>query len=448
MERDVFQIDKENYPDQHRSLIEQCTKLALDPSNTIALGVHGDGVPFQKKDSIEVVSWNLLARPTANRIPFTAIAKEHMCKCGCKGLCTWTAVLKVFTWSLLMCFVGAVSTLGPDGAPWEDNRKGTGVLRSGFALGFRALLMQFRGDWPFLRALFRFPAWNQANICWRCRAGPHGSDTPFTDPAESARWRQNRYGIHEFNRMLREAGGALCPLLALPGFSLLCVVLDWLHIVDLGVGADVAGCFFWELITTPGVLAGNTKAERLGDLWQRLRAFYARTQPSCRLDHLTETMVRKEGEKKPKLNVKGGECRHIIPFCAELSHSFAKVNVHFGTIAALFHHLLNCALCISADVYDKDSASQHCRRFCILYCTLQQEALAQDKIYMWQPKPKMHLFQEMVEYMSFEWGSPRHFWCYRDESWCGFWARASTSRGGPKTAGATTARLLKKKERF
>ena len=80
-----------------------------------------------------------------------------------------------------------------------------------------------------------------------------------------------RITCHEFLATLRAQGFDLNPLLSLPAFTTARVVLDWLHIVDLGVGADILGCFFWELITSAGVLVGNTKAERLSDLWQRLK---------------------------------------------------------------------------------------------------------------------------------------------------------------------------------
>ena len=99
-------------------------------------------------------------------------------------------------------------------------------------------------------------------------------------------------------------------------------------------------------------------------------------------------------------------------------------------------------LAISADVYDADYAKEHCRLFCVLYISLAEEALARGRDLMWQPKPRMHLLQEMVEYLAPEHGSPKHFWCYRDESWCGFWARASKRRGGANTASVTAMRFL------
>jgi hypothetical protein len=435
-------VAQEEFPELFRNLGAACRSHALPPGATIAVGIHGDGVPFTKKDSIEIISFNFLAMPTADRIPFTGISKKHLCHCGCKGKHTWHAILEVLKWSLLMCFVGRVSAYLPDGSAWQVARDGIGTLRQGTQLSYHALLLQFRGDWPFLRTLFDFPAWNQPRICFLCRCGPRGSDMPFTDPSSSSKWRRFRYAANEFIQELRLLGVSICALLSLPAFTIACVLLDWLHVVDLGVGADVLGCFFYDLISTDGIIEGSNQEERLSTLWKILKEWYALHKPPCVLDNLTDTMIRKSGTSKPKLRAKGAECRYLIPFAVYLSDKLRHNGPHWSTIAAMFFHLHMIQLAISADVYDADYAKEHCRLFCVLYISLAEEALARGRDLMWQPKPKMHLLQEMVEYLAPEHGSPKHFWCYRDESWCGFWARASKRRGGANTASVTAMRFL------
>ena len=56
-----------------------CENCGLDSACTTAIGLHGDGVPFTKKDSMEILSWNFLSRPTADRIPFACISKQFVC---------------------------------------------------------------------------------------------------------------------------------------------------------------------------------------------------------------------------------------------------------------------------------------------------------------------------------------------------------------------------------
>jgi hypothetical protein len=160
-----FAIDKENFPALHERFSQVCSQLNLQTKATVALGIHGDGVPFSKKDSIEIISWNFLSHPTADRIPVTAISKQHLCKCNCKGSHTWTAIMEVIVWSLRMLFLGVVSGTLPDGTAWVE--PGKDRLACGTQLVCSALLLQFRGDWPFLRSLFYFPSWQSSVICWR-----------------------------------------------------------------------------------------------------------------------------------------------------------------------------------------------------------------------------------------------------------------------------------------
>ena len=125
-----------------------------------------------------------------------------------------------------------------------------------------------------------------------------------------------------------------------------------------------------------------------------------------------------------------------------LAAEMARDNIHCSTVAELFNYMLMLAQEVSAETYNKEKAVECCRRFCLLYCTLAEEALSRGQENIWQPKPKMHLLQELVEYQSPQWGSPKLFWCYRDESWCGFWARASHRRGGAKSVASITLQML------
>jgi hypothetical protein len=438
-----FSVDKENLPSLWANLQAAAQKLGLNVDETLAVGMHGDGVPFTKRDSIEILSWNFLAHPTADRIPFTAVSKKHLCKCGCKGTHTWQAIFQVMFWSLKMLFVGVVSSFLPDGTLWDLATQQTRSLRSGAKLCCHALLLQCRGDWPFLRTLFYFPAWNSERICWRCKATQTGPCS-YKHTGQQAEWRSNRLTHKMFLATLRLAEVLLNPLLQLPAFTLSCVVLDWLHVVDLGVGADVLGNLFWEIMSHNNLIAGNTKATRLSALWVKLQAWYVRVKPVCKLDNLTEEMIK--GKKKPKLRAKGAECRYLIPFGAELSAELAAVanNVHQTAVAALFDNLHFLQRQVSGEFhpFDPNLASVTCRKFCVLYASLEQESIAKGNLLLWSLKPKVHLLQELIEYQVFEHGNPRSFWCYRDESWCGFWARASRRRGGANNAETTATRFL------
>ena len=53
-----------------------CKQLGSKFEDTVILGLHGDGVPFTKHSSLEMISWNCLACPHGERVPFTGLSKQ------------------------------------------------------------------------------------------------------------------------------------------------------------------------------------------------------------------------------------------------------------------------------------------------------------------------------------------------------------------------------------
>lgn len=426
------------YPELESIRTNTCRQLSLREGFTAALGIHGDGVPFTKRESLEMISWNALSHPTADRFPFSGVSKAFLCKCGCKGRHTYNSILKVFAWSMGMLIVGTVSAFLPDGSRWSDCKR---LMKPGLKLGFHALLLQCRGDWPFLRSLFGFPSWSSHSICWMCKATQENGDFPFVDTHTGAGWRTQRYKKGEFESEMRSNGIEISPLFTIAGFTIQCIMLDWLHVVDLGVGPDVIGCFFWEATAANrGLLSGNSREERVCSLFKLLTDFYKRMKPHSRLDNLTVDMIKNPNKAKPKLHCKGAECRHLIPFCFELSQTFKGESSYWKVIADMFEHFHKLVLIVAGDVpFVHEDAKAECLKFCILLSALRNLKIDSN---VWQFKPKLHMLQELIEYQSFERGNPRHFWCYRDESWCGMWARAAHRRGGASNAGTIAERFL------
>eukprot|EP00974_Lingulodinium_polyedra_P016402 1588321-Lingulodinium_polyedra.AAC.1 len=75
------------------------------------------------------------------------------------------------------------------------------------------------------------------------------------------------------------------------------------------------------------------------------------------------------------------------------------------------------------------------------YAALSREAVRQGLPEHWAMKPKLHLFQELGEYMAHTHGNPKNFWNYKDEDFVGWLAKMARSRGGPKSA-ATAAKAV------
>lgn len=398
----------------------------------LPLGLHGDGVPYSKRQSLEVLSWNLPANPLWERVVFAVVPKKFCCQCGCKGKHTWDAILQVFAWSARSLVLGVQPLLRHDGLPLDKARQ----KLAGKAFGFKAALVQVRGDWPFLKQLFHFPAWNSTRMCWKCNA----TQDTFKVCHEGAPWRATRVTAAQFLQDLLASGTQPSPLLSCPGFHLDFVCIDWLHTVDLGVAQDVLGNLFWEALS----LEVGSRARQLQALWEKVQEYYRRQQPASKLDALTLEMLRQPG-KSPKLKAKGGETRYLVPFAAELAQQCFVANPtrHWEAVSSLVQLLLDLYKCIATTPFQQGQAAAQSRKFCTLYQALASEAAQQGEV-AWVQKPKLHLMQELLEYCTFDLGSPQNFWTYRDESWVGWLGKAAHRRGGQDTPVCAASRALQR----
>ena len=215
--------------------------------------------------------------------------------------------------------------------------------------------------------------------------------------------------------------------------------IDVLHICDLGVTQDLIGNVLWEFISG-GFVTGRTISDRVKQTALRLKAHYKALQTPVRIDALSAEMIRREG-KGPKLRAKGAETKNALPFAMELALEMAaaKPTTHYKSVAAACSALMDFYVLLDNDEWLPDAASVACRRFCVLFAALSQEA---DDSRYWKLKPKVHLFQELVEFQSHHLGHPAKYWTYQDESFVGMVAKLAFSRGGPRNVASAAQRTL------
>ena len=121
-----------------------------------------------------------------------------------------------------------------------------------------------------LKDVFRLPQHNEkAGCCWLCPATPDN----MRDASAAAPWRVPWCTTDLVQRLL--AQGHLCsPLFSLPAFTINMFKLDWLHIMDLGVAADVAGNVLWVL---QGKIPGANVKMRVSKLYLQIAKYYKET---------------------------------------------------------------------------------------------------------------------------------------------------------------------------
>ena len=417
---------------------EFCTTFNADPLTTFAIGLHGDGAPFQAKmkDSLEQFSWNLPADPKSSRVVFTAIPKKFV------GPNTFDAILSIFVWSMDILLQGHMPTKRHDGSPFNSSKNASNDSKfridlAGKPIPFRAALVQVRGDWAFYNDCFGFPHWASENICWLCKAQKsRGSQFDLRRQL----WKQHRYKPGEFETAMRILG-RISTLFKAPGLSLKHFMVDWLHAVDLGVGQSIVGNVLWECLD---ILFPNlSKKDQVKALYLKLKAWYKTAKPPSQLDGLTVEMLTLPG-KGPKLRSKAGECRYLIPFAALIARECDDGTVRRKTIRNLTEQFLQVAVIISAEPYDAAAAAAACTAVVALYVSLEDCAIATGDYNSWRVKPKLHMFEELIQFISFDVGSARRFWTYQDESWGGWLSNCAARRGGPKFAATVALGLLQR----
>ena len=428
-------------------LIEDyCHKLKLESSTFVPLGLHADGVPHQKRKTIEVFHWNFLGEantsPSLSRILATVVESSFACQCGCQGRHTLDAIMEVLCWSFRSIITGSFPKTRHDGSAFTSQEKQRSTLVG--PLGAHGGILQVRGDWSYYKRLFSFPGWQSKRICWRCAASREGDACPYTVFGEEAAWRSQRYSAVDFWKEYHKQVKDPSPLFQLPGFSLDFIAIDILHALDLGVTADIIGNVFFEFIKS-GLCEGTNKKAKVAHLWRMLKAHYGTHKTPNRLQALTYEMIK--GDKKPpKMRTKGAETRSLVPFTLELSLQMhqAADTPHSLTVVQCCSGLMDFYQTLMLEPFDPNALSKACRKVCLMYGALHQEASRAGDFLSWKPKPKMHMMQELAEYQVFSLGCPKHFWTYMDEDYVGRIAKMSASRGGPKSAARTAQVALQR----
>ena len=158
-------------PPEDRDAIQQlpryqrCRLLQeLGWARVACLGFYVDAAPYSKRDSFYAFYWNDVF--SVQRRVITTIRKSDLCRCGCRGLCSINAIMRVIVWSFLVLRAGTWPTVRHDNTELDPHRQ----ARIG-ALPVHGVLIELRADWKEFSETFGFKSWaSSAYPCFKCTA--------------------------------------------------------------------------------------------------------------------------------------------------------------------------------------------------------------------------------------------------------------------------------------
>ena len=181
-------------------------------------------------------------------------------------------------------------------------------------------------------------------MCWLCEA-KHIS---------YKRWGPNdrKAGLDEakFVERVQNMRKELCPFWEWPELipSYLCLP-DWLHAVDQGIGADIAGQILVELADQ---LPARAFKGRVALLWEEIKGLYKELDVEYRLANLTPGVLNKEKKTNKTATLKGlaAQIRHFIPLLPILTAKyFSDGNDHQQAVNKLARFMADAYQCMETN---------------------------------------------------------------------------------------------------
>ena len=249
-----------------------------------------------------------------------------------------------------------------------------------------------------------------------------------------APWRTSPLTQGDLIARLAAKGCLISPLLQCPWAHVRIFRRDWLHIADLGVGADWLGNF---LNYIQQFFPGGTKVERYNAIFDELQAFYEANEVANRLECLKPSFV--ENDLGFKLRGSAGTVRAMIPFAWQLAQELLSVDdVEQNTVRQAAYHINMVYSCLSHSCLEPvPQMKEHSTKFALLYVGL-HNLMNPTKPKLWRLKPKLHQWLHLCE----EGSIPVKTWTYRDEDFGGSVAKAARRRGGMLRPQCTSAKVL------
>ena len=132
------------------------------------IALYLDGVPYSITDS--VIGFWLVSLIDSRRYLIGLLRKRNLCKCGCKGWCTFWHFFAMLHWDLKAGAEGRYPDARYDG-PWLAGSDDARKERSSHIFPFKLACLYIKGDWMELGTTIGLPTWQDAlRPCFCCNA--------------------------------------------------------------------------------------------------------------------------------------------------------------------------------------------------------------------------------------------------------------------------------------
>ena len=141
----------------------------------LPIALYVDGVPYSHTDG--VVGFWIVDVLTSKRYLFAVLRKSILCRCGCRGWCSFHALFVFCNWTLTACATGVMPVDRHDYAAWgpmdSDRANASGEL-----LAIKCAMLWVKGDWAEFCTTFGLPTWQDGlRPCFECSTTLEGLDT-------------------------------------------------------------------------------------------------------------------------------------------------------------------------------------------------------------------------------------------------------------------------------
>ena len=298
------------------------------------------------------------------------------------------------------------------------------------------------GDMDFLSTDLFFEGASWISMCPWCRANKIESEEdawasmfdvhalPFNDFSDDAPWRGTIWRSRDEWLAAHGGIGIVHPFFSIGYLSILSVLADILHIMELGIDHYICGSVFWLMCYTDRYFRGiGTPTDRCKELWHRIVRQYQGRDTPVQLNTLTVSLFADESgpyAHVPCLSgrVKAAATRHLVPIILSIWLDVRDPhNEDDNEIAYMLACLDRFYTIVADEPYRMNDAQVEEARQCIrgilqTYANLASKAYyAVPRKLLWHTVPKHHYAEHIADQCSV--GNPRYAWTYQDEDFMG-----------------------------